>query len=90
MRSYFNTRYEIKIERDKRRYIVNPAYCLKHGISKNSAKNIAKKQMLYEDLGQFYDFNLSVIDNISNLRENGIFVGKSTLYKFIKEFSFTA
>lgn len=46
--------------------------------------------MLYEDLGQFYDFNLSVIDNISNLRENGIFVGKSTLYKFIKEFSFTA
>ena len=88
--AYFNTRYEIKIERDKRRYIVNPAYCLKHGISKNSAKNIAKKQMLYEDLGQFYDFNLSVIDNISNLRENGIFVGKSTLYKFIKEFSFTA
>ena len=88
--AYVNVKYKIKVEKDKRKYIVNPGYCSKYKVSKNVAKNIARKQIMYEKIAEIYDFNLSVNENIAYLHSCGISVCKSTIYKFLKQFSFSA
>ena len=66
---------------------INKDYWLRGNITANAAKNIVRKEINEERIMSLYDFNLSVKDNLSFLRENGIKVGKSTLYALLKKYS---
>ena len=66
---------------------INKDYWLHDNITSNAAKNIVRKELREEQILSLYDFNLSVKDNLSFLRENGIKVGKSTLYSLKKKYS---
>jgi hypothetical protein len=69
----------------EKKYIVNPAYCIKYNINKNAARNIAEKQRNYNIIWKFYDFNLKDKENIKVMKENGIKVSLRTLQNWKKE-----
>ena len=68
-------------------FSINKDYWLHDNITSNAAKNIVRREINEEKIMSLYDFNLSVKDNLSFLRENGIKVGKSTLYALKKKYS---
>jgi hypothetical protein len=69
----------------EKKYIVNTAYCVKHNISKNAAKNIAEKQRNYNIIGEYYDLNLKDKENLQIMKENGVKVSISTLKRWKDE-----
>ena len=82
--SWSDTERNINIQKDKRLFIVNSKYCEKYGISKRAARNIATKMLLDLRLKQLYDTNLSVKENMESLKNQGIKIGKSSLYNWVK------
>lgn len=69
----------------EKKYIVNTAYCVKHNISKNAAKNIAEKQRNYNIIGEYYDLNLKDKENLQIMKENGVKVSIATLKRWKDE-----
>ena len=82
--SWSDIERNINIQKDKRLFIVNPKYCEKYGISKQTARNIATKMLLDLQLKQLYDTNLSIKENLESLKNQGIKIGKSSLYNWVK------
>jgi hypothetical protein len=70
---------------DKRKYIVNDAYCRKYHISKREARNISRKIRHYEQIGEMYDASLTDADNIEVFKQNGLCVSLRTLKRFRKD-----
>lgn len=68
-------------------FSINKEYWLRDNITSNAAKNIVRKELREEQILSLYDFNLSVKENLAFLQENGIKVGKSTLYALKKKYS---
>ena len=68
-------------------FSINKEYWQHENISGNSAKNIVGRELREAEILSLYDFNLSVKDNLAFLQENGIKVGKSTLYALKKKYS---
>ena len=66
-------------------FVVNPSYCFKYGCNKKSASNIAKKMILWEQIGSLYDCSLTDKENLKVLNENGIKVSKRTIARFKDE-----
>lgn len=79
-----DTKRSIKPKKEEKQFVVNPKYCEKHGISKQVARNIAAKMLLDLQLKQSYDTNLSVKENLELLKNQGIKIGKSSLYNWVK------
>lgn len=79
-----DTKRSIKPKKEEKQFVVNPKYCEKHGISKQAARNIAAKMLLDLQLKQLYDMNLSVKENMESLKNQGIKIGKSSLYNWVK------
>lgn len=76
----------IKIQgNDKRRFKVDKSYCAEQGISANTMKNIVRKKLKDEEIGNLYDCSISLNENLTALREAGIKVGKSKLYAWCRE-----
>ena len=71
-------------KKEERQFVVNPKYCEKYGISKQAARNIAAKMLLDLQLKQLYDTNLSIKENLESLKNQGIKIGKSSLYNWVK------
>ncbi len=77
---------EIKLSsKEKRKFVVDRAYCLEHGISPNAMKNTVKKKLKDEEIGNHYDCSLSLKENLAAFKNMGIKVGKSRLYQWCKE-----
>lgn len=74
----------INVKKEKRQFVVNPKYCSEHGVSKQSARNIAAKMLLDIQLKQLYNSNLSVKENLELLKNQGVKISKSSLYNWIK------
>lgn len=74
---------EISLKRYRpHEYKVDKEYCLQNGISPNSYKNTVRGLMKEAEIGEVYDFNMSVKENLVAMRQMGIKVGQSTLYKW--------
>lgn len=78
-----NIRIQSKLK--KRKFEVDKAYCEEHGISPNAMKNIVRKKLKDEEIGNAYDCSLSVTENLAALKGMGINVCKSKLYQWCKE-----
>lgn len=77
------SKYETLREKQKKhKFIVNPAYCFKHGIYKNAAKRIAIMQMNDARIGEFYDLLKTEKENLKTLRDNGINISMPTLKRW--------
>ncbi|MEG0693557.1 MAG: hypothetical protein RR444_10830, partial [Oscillospiraceae bacterium] len=79
-----DTKRSIKPKKEERQFVVNPKYCLEHGVSKQSARNIAAKMLLDLQLKKLYNTNLSVKENLESLKNQGIKISKSSLYNWVK------
>ena len=59
---------------DRRKFIVNDAYCAKYNISRREARNLSKKIRHYEQIGEMYDASLTDVENIENISGNHTYV----------------
>ena len=71
-----------------RKFSINREYWLKDNMSANQAKQIVRKLIHDEEVLEYYDFDKSVKDNLDYLKQQGVKVGKSYLYEFLKRHSF--
>lgn len=76
-------------KRDKRKYAVNEAYCQKHNISKVAARNISRRIINYEKIGEMYDASLTDKQNLEVFKQNGLNVSLSTIKRFRKDIGLT-
>ncbi len=79
-----DTKRSIKPKKEEKQFVVNSKYCEKYGISKQAARNIAAKMLLDLQLKQLYDTKLSIKENLESLKNQGIKIGKSSLYNWVK------
>lgn len=70
---------------DRRKFIVNDAYCAKYNISRREARNLSKKIRHYEQIGEMYDASLTDVENIEVFKQNGLNVSLRTLKRFRKD-----
>lgn len=87
-RNVMNTpleKIQLQSKRKKRKFEVDKSYCALHGISPNAMKNIVRKMLKDEEIGDAYDCSLSVSENLAVFKKMGINVGKSKLYRWCKE-----
>ena len=69
---------------DKRQFIINDAYCEKYDVSRKEARNIAKKLINYEKIGELYDVSLTDRENVEIFKQNGLNISSKTLQRFRK------
>ena len=78
------TKYD-EMKGTDRKYMVNRAYCVKHCLSPNQVKNIARREITYKQIGELYDLNLTDNENIEVMKEYGLNVCVKTLQRWRKE-----
>lgn len=71
--------------KEKRKFKVDKSFCAEHGITANQMKNIVRKQLNDEKIGNLYDCSMSLADNLKALKDMGVRVAKSKLYQWCKE-----
>ena len=67
------------------KYKVDREFCHKNGIKPVAWSNTIRSKLYTERIGELYDCNLSVAENLKNIRSHGVKVGKTKLYQFCKE-----
>lgn len=67
------------------KYKVDREFCHKNGIKPVAWSNTIRSKLYTERIGELYDCNLSVAENLENIRSHGVKVGKTKLYQFCKE-----
>ena len=77
--------YNGLIKRDKRKFIVNDKYCIKHNLNRKQVRNISRKLITYNQIGELYDFNLTDKQNIEQFKEYGLSISTKTLQRFRNE-----
>ena len=73
-----------------KKFMVNPKFCIKYGLSKNEVKNIASKMIRYNKIGELYDCSQTDKQNLEIMKENGLKVSLSTLKRWRKENGITS
>lgn len=68
-----------------KKFIVNPNFCIKYGLSKNEVKNIAAKMIRHNQIGELYDCSKTDKKNIEIMKENGLDISISTLKRWRKD-----
>ncbi|WP_028912169.1 hypothetical protein [Prevotella sp. MA2016] len=68
-----------------KKFMVNPNFCIKYGLSKNEVKNIAAKMIRHNQIGELYDCSKTDKKNIEIMKENGLDISISTLKRWRKE-----
>ena len=74
---------------NKRKFIVNDKYCTKHNLNRKQVRNISRKVITYNKIGELYDFNLTDKQNIEVFKEYGFITSAKTLQRFRKEMGIT-
>lgn len=70
--------------KNKKKFVVDKAYCAENGLKPNSFKNTVRKMLKDEEIGDVYDCTMSVKENLCVLNDMGIKVGKTKLYDWCK------
>ena len=66
-----------------RKFMVNPMYCEKYGLSKKKARAIASYLLGNGGkIAELYDFNLKDKENIEVMKQNGLVISPSTLKRW--------
>ena len=81
--------YNGLIKRYKRKFIVNDKYCIKHNLNRKQVRNISRKLITYNQIGELYDFNLTDKQNVEVFKEYGLNISAKTLQRFRKEMGIT-
>lgn len=81
--------YNGLIKRDKRKFIVNNKYCVKHNLNRKQVRNISRKVITYNKIGELYDFNLTDKQNVEVFKEYGLNISAKTLQRFRNEMGIT-
>ena len=67
----------------KRVFIINPNYCIKHGISKKKARAIASYALGNGDrIGELYDCSLTDKKNVEVMKQYGLDISLSSLKRW--------
>ena len=74
---------------NKRKFIVNDKYCIKHNLNRKQVRNISRKLITYNQIGELYDFNLTDKQNVEQFKEYGLNISIKTLQRFRKEMGIT-
>ena len=78
--------YDLDLRQSKHpSYSVNKQYWAALGLTANQAKQIVGRQIRESRILGVYDLSKSVKENLDTMHSMGIKVGKSTLYKLIKD-----
>ena len=83
------SKYSNLINKDEREFIVNPYYCEKYNVTKRQARNIAKKELNYQRIGELYDCSLTDKENLTLFKEYGLEISLITLKRFRKDNNIT-
>ena len=67
-------------------YKVNKSYWAAQGVNAHTASNYIGRELRHKRIGELYDCSLSVKENLKALHEQGVKVGKSTLYNFCEKY----
>ena len=74
---------------NKRKFIVNDKYCVKHNLNRKQVRNISRKVITYNKIGELYDFNLTDKQNVEVFKEYGLNISAKTLQRFRNEMGIT-
>ena len=77
-------KYE-RLRGSRKKFMVNPHYCIKHKLTKNEVKNIAAKMIRYNQIGELYNCSQTDKQNLEIMKENGLEVSLSTMKRWRKE-----
>jgi len=77
--------YNSLIKKDKRKFIVNDKYCIKHNLNRKQVRNISRKLITYNQIGELYDFNITDKQNVEQFKEYGLNISTKTLQRFRNE-----
>lgn len=67
------------------KFKTDPDYCMQNGISRRSYCRKVAKKLNHESIGEWYDCNKSVSQNLEWAKQNGEKVCLSTLKTFCRE-----
>lgn len=70
---------------EKRKWIINPQYCIKYNLSAKTVRNMVKGKINNELIGLYYDCSKSLKENLSTFKALNLKVRKSKLYEWCKE-----
>ena len=80
---------QVELKKDKRKYKANEIYCIIHNITKVQAARRFQKVLSDRKIGRYYNFSLSVKENMKILEEHDIHFCKSRIYAFRNEYKET-
>lgn len=66
------------------KFIVNDDYCIKYGINRRQARNLSKKILTYNEIGNLYDCLLTDKQNLEIMKSFGLNISLRTLKCFKK------
>ena len=70
---------------NKRRFIVNDKYCIRHNLNRKQVRNISKKIISYNQIDELYDINLTDKQNVEVFKEYGLDICVKTLKRYRQE-----
>lgn len=82
VKSVYYDECRIKPTENKKTFKVDKSYCNKNGITPNQYKMMVRRLKNDEKIGEWYDVNKSVKDNLEYAKENNIKVSRATLFRF--------
>ena len=74
--------YKGLIKSDKRKFIVNDNYCILHNLNRRQVRNISRKAITYNQIGELYDFKLSDKKNVDEFKKYGLKISTKTLQRW--------
>ena len=67
-----------------KKFMVNPNFCIKYGLSKNEVKSMAAKMIRYNHIGELYDCSKTDKENVRMMKEYGLELSIITLKRWRK------
>lgn len=68
-----------------RKFMVNPYYCAKHGVSRKKARVIASRSISGNRIGELYDCSKTDKENLELMKQQGLEISLVTLKRWRKE-----
>ena len=67
-----------------KKFMVNPNFCIKYGLSKNEVKGVAQKLIRYQQIGELYDCSKTDKENVRMMKDYGLELSIITLKRWRK------
>lgn len=68
-----------------RKFMVNPAYCEKYGLSKRQVRNMACRMLRGDSIGELYDCSKTDKENLEIMKSHGLEISPITLKRWRKQ-----